>query len=536
MKGERREPLSDEPLHGDDAVRLPDASDLQDRMPEHFKLSRQSFLLVFWLSLIFFLHSYTPRLWYTDLWGHLSYGKYIWLHGAIPETEPLMPLAEGMEFVDTAWLSQLAGYGMFETFGITSIQFLYSLCITLTCGVVATAVYRRTNSLGAAIGSSLLLLFIENQQFFVVRPQLAGVACFAIAFVVATQHHFRRWTWVGLPLVFAVWANLHGSFVVGLLVLGTMLCGCAWDVWRRTKSLQSAMTAGTVVRLLLMLQLCAAACLINPYGLTIYTEVLTFSRNHNLADLVEWDPMTLPSKQGMAAAVLAVILIIAYRMSPRRVTGGEVLLLLGLGGAALWSSRMLIWWGPVAAYYASIHLVACWRSWRKTISTESPRGGLWTISTIGMLWIAFAFTPFGYRVVHGERATAEERWEQFEGRTSEFTPHGLVAYLNENPPEGQVFNPYEWGDYLIWAGPEDMQVFVASHAHLIPPEVWRDYIGTITGEGDWEMNLRRYGVNMVILNKPTRLDFIEGLKDKRNEWDLVYDDYLSAVFVRRNPL
>ncbi len=525
-----------------DEDRLPDARDLQDRMPPHLQMSRQSFVLAFWLCLVFVWHSYKPRLWYTDLWGHLSYGRHIWTHGSIPATEPLMPLAKGMEFIDTAWLSQLVGYGMIETFGITAIQFLYSLCVTLTCGIMATAVFRRTGSLWAAIGCNVLLWFIEYQQFFVVRPQLAGVVCFAITFVVATQHHFRWWTWALLPLTFVAWANLHGSFVVGLLVLGAMLCGRAWDVWLRTKSVRAAISAGTVLRLFLMLQLCAAACLVNPYGLAIYTEVLTFSRNPNLADIREWYPLALRTRddaisiQGTSTAILAALLIIAYRRSPRRVTSGETLLLFGLGASALWSSRMLIWWGPIAAYYAAIHLTACWRAWRGRTSSESPRGGLWTISTVGLLWIAFAFTPFGYRVVHGERATPQERWEQFEERTSESTPHELVAWLREHPPQGQVFNPDVWGDYLIWAGPEDMQVFVATHAHLIPEQVWRDYMSTIRGEGDWEMNLRRYGINTVILNKPNRNDFIAGLKDKPEEWDAVYDDILSAVFVRRNPL
>lgn len=530
--GEGTEPVAPENAE----LRLPDASDLQDRMPEHLKFSRQGFCLAVWLCLIFLLHSYVPRLWYTDLWGHLAYGRVIWAERAIPATEPLMPLAEGMEFIDTAWLSQVVGFGMMQTFGITSIQFLYSLCITITVGMIATAVFRRTDSLWAAIGSSLLLLFVENQPFYVVRPQLAGVACFAITLIVATQHRFRWWAWAGLPLMFAAWANLHGSFIVGLMVLGAMLVGRVWDVWRRSKSIRAAVSSGIIVRLFLMLQLCAVACLLNPYGLALYTEVLTFSRSPNLADLMEWEPLTLRSNQGMSMAVLALILMACYRFSPRRISGGEALLVIGFGVAALWSSRMLVWWGPVAAYYAAIHMVACWRAWRGRKFSESPRGGLWTISTFGIVWIAFAFTPFGYRVIHGEKPTNEERWAEYEARTSPFTPHEVVDWLYENPVEGQIFNSYEWGDYLIWAGPEDLQVFVASHAHLVPPEVWRDYMATITGEGDWEMNLRRYGVNTVVLSKLEHEEFIAGLRDKPEEWEFAYQGRLSAIFIRKNPL
>ena len=74
----------------------------------------------------------------------------------------------------------------------------------------------------------------------------------------------------------------------------------------------------------------------NPYGINLYGEVLTFSSNENLTSLVEWEPLTLRMKQGRAAAVAALTIIVAYRISPRRISMTEILLLAGLGlGAPL---------------------------------------------------------------------------------------------------------------------------------------------------------------------------------------------------------
>ncbi len=53
------------------------------------------------------------------------------------------------------------------------------------------------------------------------RPQLLGMACFALVLLarrpIAATHPRRLWL---VPLVVAIWANLHGSFFLGPLVLG----------------------------------------------------------------------------------------------------------------------------------------------------------------------------------------------------------------------------------------------------------------------------------------------------------------------------
>ena len=49
------------------------------------------------LSVVFCYFLFLP-LWHTDLWGHLSYGRYLHQTTTLPETEPLMPLSEGVSF------------------------------------------------------------------------------------------------------------------------------------------------------------------------------------------------------------------------------------------------------------------------------------------------------------------------------------------------------------------------------------------------------------------------------------------------------
>ena len=473
---------------------LPDETHLENKMPEWFQAPRTLAAFTVFAGLIYCFLNYQP-LWHTDLWGHLSYGRLISQTGILPTTEPLMPLAAGVAFVDTAWLSQTVGYAAYQYMGAPAIQFLYGATITFSLSLLLWRSFRRTRNLWLSLAAGSLFLWVDWQQLFIVRPQLAGLACFMILVSVLTSRRWTRLHWLGIPVLFALWANLHGSFVVGLATLGCFLLGRSFDLFRRTGKLKSLIHDRRLFRYFLLTELAAVATLLNPYGLGLYGEVLTISASPNLVDLVEWKPLHLQMLQGQAAACLALALILVYRFSPRRVVSAEFLLLAGLGAAALWMSRMILWWAPLAAYFLVLHGNAVWRHFRRNhpAPAPSPSNSTWAVASIGLVWIFFAYTPFGVTLLHGEDADVKEN-------LSAVTPVGAVAYLREHPPQGQIFNTYEWGDYLLWAGPKDLQVFTASHAHLIPAEVWKHYMYIINLGSGWEELLDRYSVNTIIID------------------------------------
>jgi len=507
---------------------------LQDRTPDWLKATPA----VVWIAIVLaglYIYSNITPLWHTDLWGHLTYGRWILEHKAVPTVEPLMPLAKGMPFLDLPWLSQVIGFSMIQQFGITGIQFLNGLCIVTAAGLLTYAVYARTQNLGASLLTLFAFYGVSYQQFLVVRPQLGGIVCFALVFVMATSFRWRKAYTVAIPLVFALWANLHGSFFMGLLMLGALTVGRALDVLLKTKKLKFVFAEQQVRRLLLVTELSAAAVLLNPYGLSIYQEVFSVSGSVNLQSLLEWDPLTLRMKQGRAAFVLALGLVAMYRLSPRRVSLREALLLCGLGIGMLWHSRMILWWAPVAAYYLGLHVAAVWRSWRGPKTVPAKSGGLWTVVALGVAWIGFAYTPFGISVVHGKSKDPGQIEKSFRVAVSSQTPIDLTDYLNRHPPVGQIFNTYEWGDYLLWAGPKDLKVFVNSHAHVIPEEVWQDYLQIAHASGSWEEKLNRYSVNTVVLDHQSRKELIAAM-EKLPDWEKAYSDGKGTILVRKTPL
>ena len=93
----------------------------------------------------------------------------------------------------------------------------------------------------------------------------------------------------------------------------------------------------------------------------------------------------------------------------------------------------------------------------------------------------------------------------------------------------------EVGDYLLWAGPRDLKLFMTSRVELAPREVWKTYFATINGSTEWKDHLDRYGVNAIILDKLDRKSLINEIKEDGN-WKRDYEDNVAVVYLRKKPL
>jgi len=534
----------------------PDASQLQDRVPEWAQLSRVTVLWTLLLGIVWLVLSYQP-LWHTDLWGHLNYGRLIVTERSIPVTEPTLPLAEGMPFRDTAWLSQVIAYGMYEWQGVSALRFLFAVSL-MSCLLLLLYRFReRTDSVLVSALGLAIFLGVAWRSFMIIRPQLAGMVCFVALIVLTTGKRWKPLQAGLIALVFVFWANLHGSFPIGLGYLGLLTLGRALEVGWRTGKLSRVLHDARVQRWFLVTELALIAVLLTPQGIGIFSAISAISNHPNLRDLVEWNPVTLRMTHGKSFLVASLLLMVVYRLSPRRISCTELLLLGVFGLSALWSVRMMVWFTPLAAWFFVVHAAAIVKQRQRRVKSATPgpattasedteaeqesaalfrpHSGLNTVVTLGMLWIFFAYTPFGATLLHGTPQDEQAALRFYKGSLSRETPVDMTQYLREHPPQGLTFNPYEWGDYLQWAGPQGMQVFVNSHAHLLPEEVWQDYFTILAGGSGAADKLDRYGVNTVILDKRYSQRLINDFKQSET-WKLDYEDTLGAIFLRRIPI
>ncbi len=505
----------------------PDKTDRYSRpWVSHVKTPWNLALSIVALSWLFFFFAQRP-LWHTDLWSHLQYGELIWSTTAIPLTEPIMPLAAGVPFTDTAWLSQVIAFGLYNIADVTGLQLLYATILT-ACFALQVFMCRR-QGIAISWGAAAVMGWLNWHQFQVIRPQLAGVLCFVVLLALLTNRRVtRKMLWL-IPLLMLLWANLHGSFVMGLVLVGGFCLGRAIDVYHRSRKISTIWQDILTRRLVGLLLLSSCAVMINPYGPKLYAYVLTFSQNPNLSDLTEWQMLSVWNSQGQAFVIIVTLWCMAAYFSPQRVCATELLLLAGLGGLTIWTSRMILWFAPVAAYYLALHVGAIWQriGLRRWLPDASRRSVFATLVASLAMTLSLVMCIWNKAMPGGPDAV-------FRAAVSDQTPVAAAEVLLVQPPPGQIFNTFEWGDYLFWTAhrnQQDWKLFVASHAHLVPRAVWQDYMAVINVAPDWQVRLDRHDIKTVIVDKRYRGALIAHLHNAP-AWRLRYEDDIAVIFVR----
>lgn len=485
----------------------------------------------------------------TDLWGHVLYGQWILAHGALPVEDPIQPLAEGMRVVDASWLAQVVLAVVQQRWGAEGLSSVFAGTLWLTYLLLARACWLQTRSLGATLAATLVALAVGFSRLSTIRPEMFSLLCLALLLWWLAPRRGEAAgevagglrgaaTWLFVPGLFVVWANLHGSFVCGLALLACQTLGQALETAWRQRSVGAALRDRAMRRWLYLTELAAAATLLNPYGIDLWIEVARFGRNPNLAAITEWGPLVVHGVGGREFVGSIVLLIALWRHSRRRVTAAEVVLLGLMALAALTQVRMMGWYALVLSWVLAPHAADVLSRWGggETASDGTaddpahlPSGRSWrySLACLALGWAAFAFSTFS-RPLLGGQPRAEAALYNAD------TPQGVTGYLREHPPEGLVFAPQSWGDWLAWAGPPGLRPFAATHVHLLPPKVWEDYQRLVFVEAGSDAALDRYKVMMVVVDKENQPLLNKAMR-RAGAWALRYEDDQAAVFTRIKP-
>ena len=527
------EQVTDNDSVSDSTADIPDTPVPEDNTPAWVRMSANSVLFVLTLGVLMIAVFASRPLWPTDLWDHVNYGDWMLSHGQVPYSEPLLPLAEGIPIVTSAWLSQIGLAALFSSQGFSGLQFAYGLLVILSLGVVAWGGVRRSGSAVFGFVALFACLALNWHQILIIRPQLVGVLFFSVVVTwLLAARTWHRAGWVLLPAMFAVWANCHGSFALGLTAMAIAGVGHAVTVAARAKSLRAGLTNQRFVRLFLITQMCAAAALLNPNGLAVFFEVLRVGWHPNIESMFEWNPLTLRMHQGQVATALGLLLMAVLHRSPRRLRLDETMLLVFTAGLTLWSSRMINWLAPVMALTLAGHGAATWRQIHGTVRSgvTSPKSGLWTVVNVGLCWIFFTFTTFGVQMIHGRSVDVKRA-------VSSKTPVSAVEFLNaqDSFPAGLTFCSAEWSGFLQRFGPTDFRPMVNLHVHVIPEEIWNHYQRLIVGTKDWENLSETYCLNRAVTDKSRHKRLIGQLRESE-DWMTLFEDAQTVIFEREHQI
>jgi hypothetical protein len=192
---------------------------------------------------------------------HRRTGRLILDTGSIPRQDPFSWTAPGARWQPNAWLADVVFAVVDRVGGLAAISLLRA-AVVVAFGLLAHAACRRAGagrwaSVGAAWFATMCL-----DPFVAERPQLFSFLLLPAVLWLAARPGRR--SLVGLGLAFALWANLHGVFVVGVGIVGLAALG-RWLDDRRPEALRRGLAVSAVAVL---------APLVNPFTWRVYTNAV----------------------------------------------------------------------------------------------------------------------------------------------------------------------------------------------------------------------------------------------------------------------
>jgi hypothetical protein len=220
-----------------------------------------------------------------DGWMALLSGRVVAQHG-LPSHETITIWAHGRDWIDQQWLAQLALYGLDRLGGLQLVLLVHAALVT--AGLAAAAVLSRR--LGGSARSTTWIAIPVLVAFWpgaaVMRPQSFAYLLFvAVLWLLLDDLRLpSRRVFLVLPLL-VLWANLHGSVIVGsALVSAYGLVEAAGSLWRQRR------VRARSIMLLSVPWLCMLA---SPYATSLpryYQEIFSSSFG---SYVTEWAPTTL---------------------------------------------------------------------------------------------------------------------------------------------------------------------------------------------------------------------------------------------------
>jgi hypothetical protein len=502
-------------------------------MKSNFKPDGLHVAVAVLLAFVFLYLSNAP-VWHTDVWGHLRFGEYIVREHRLPEHEMFSGDYADQErpYLNFQWLSQAFNYLVYDTGahlaggdeqrrlagGGAALAAEHALVTVLRLWVILLVFQRLTGSLGMALLGVILTLVFSLEHVLVHRPQMFGELFFALLFLPLSRQVLSRRALFFIPVIMVLWSNCHGSFPMGFVVLGAFIVGSGIDAILGKSKIQNPKSEMIRLVLAAVLSLIAVA-LLNPHGPRLFLYSAEMSNHENIRTMEEWKQ--LPVKNLAGYLFLGSMLMMAglVRLSPRRFTGTQVLLLVGLGVQVLAHWRVMVWWGFVVVWVALPHVQAIW-AMRRRVPIISPRVA--KILTISAVTLVIAGMWFSGPVAAWRNLTPEKR-------VTEVTPWRIAEYLREQYAEDpslsrSIFTSETTGDYLFWSLRLEppIRVFCYTHVHLLKPVHWKECLQVKFADPGWDAVLDRHGVQFLIVeNIPLYDPLVEAVEASKARWQVI---------------
>jgi hypothetical protein len=455
----------------------------------------------------------------SDTWWHLRAGTWMLEHGQILSQDQFSLTMQGQPWIYPGWISQILMALIFQWLALPGLNIFTAVSVVVAFGFVWKV----------AEAPPLLKAFVfvlgaaVSGVFWSARPQIltfamTGIFLWSIARARASG---PRQLWLPVVLT-AIWANLHGGFAIGLILLGIELVATSLAE-RLPSRLQLAGPEQSQLRprhIGLAAIASAAAVSINPHGPRMLLYPLRTVSIDILQDYIqEWQSPNFHNIEVQPFLWMLLLTLVFMALSPRRPSWREVITVTLFAYLALLAGRNVALFGLLATPVLISHFDAVLQDRRSPTGSSQLPDRTARIINLGLLLLI----GFAVALKSVEPLSAASNRQALTRQA----PVAAAEYLREMPAR-RLFNSYNWGSYILWELYPSYQSFVDGRTDLFEEEILAAYLTAWRADPGWEAVLEQWDIQLALLEPTAPLS---GALQEAG-WEIGFQDSSSIILER----
>ncbi len=446
-----------------------------------------------------------------DIWWHLKTGELI-LNGVFPKTDVYSFTAFGQPWILHEWGSEVISFLFYKKLGIAGLIILKSFISALVFGLVFNIMIKKKINILIAFLFTLMIM-ISTSNAWTMRPHLFTHLFLILLFYIYTEfrHHHNLKILRYLPLLFVLWINVHGGFIIGFVFLS--VCICTEWISTITAGIENdhCLPPADCKSLMNYTILSFLACFINPNTYKgVFYPLLYIGNQMPVNFVAEWFPSNI--KSDFEFAIIVFLIILGLGLNKKKLFFYEMGLIIVFTFFAFSATRHI-------AIFALIVIPIITQLWQDiipiafTLVKAIAKGKLYALFQKVESYFSSRSTSFlllekqlNYHVIPIAVITVfilliSIGFGQSYFRIKETSyPDKLVDFIKKNDLQGNIFNQYAWGGFLIWELP-DKKVFIDGRMDVYKKKISEPYVTVLNLKAGWEKIIEEYSIKLILVKK-----------------------------------